>query len=52
MIDPLDGKAEQAGFDAFLSDVPAQRDDIGAGNSLQDKAVSLNLFPHDNTPKI
>jgi hypothetical protein len=44
MIDSLDGKAEQAGLDAFLSDVPAQRDDIGAGDSLQDKTVSLNLF--------
>jgi hypothetical protein len=51
MIRPLDGKAEQAGFDVFLRDVRAQRDDVGAGDSLRDRGVSLNLLPHGNFQK-
>jgi hypothetical protein len=50
MIDPLQRKSEQAGLDAVGLDIPAEHDDVGAGDSLDDQSVSLNLLAHNNLP--
>jgi hypothetical protein len=50
MIDPLQRESEQAGLDAFRLDIPAEHDNVGARDSLNDQPISLNLLAHDNLP--
>src|SRR3981081_462861 len=50
MVDPLQRESQQAGLYTVGLDIPAEHDDVGAGDSLDDQSVSLNLLAHNNLP--